>query len=508
VTHSSKIQSLHASRFGTALAQLNKTMIGATLDSYTVRNKLGEGGMGTVYMAEHAVLGRKAAIKLLRPELSGDREIVMRFLNEARAASAIHHPAIVEIFDFGFAPELGAFLVMELLEGETLHARRVRLGRFEPSRALVIARQIAGGLAAAHELGVVHRDLKPENVFVIPDPEVVGGERIKLLDFGIAKLQGQLEDASLTTAGSVLGTPTYMAPEQCRSARAVDARADLYALGCVLYELVCGRPPFVADGSGDLIAHHLYFEPVAPRQLDPALPEDIDELVMWMMRKDPARRPQSARELIDAIARIERGAVQRAAAPTQIAESIPATPAITTLSRASGQSTRKLRHHRSPWLIAALASLGSLAIAGRLAALVAWPPGAQTDEAVAIEQSPAPRAPATAPASTALDTASPLPVASPTAPPAMTRLTIDSDPTAATVVCNGKVVGTTPFVDTVERRSRVRSYTIQKAGYQAATVVIATDGDATHRIVLNKKPSTHSRPALNVGDKGVNPFGS
>jgi serine/threonine protein kinase len=312
-------------------------MLGATIASYTVRSKLGEGGMGTVYLAEHGVLGVRVAIKVLRSELSRDREIVTRFLNEARAASAIRHPAIVEILDFGVSADAGAYIVMEQLAGETLHARRHRLGRLDPARALVLVRQIAGGLAAAHERGVVHRDLKPENVFLVPDPEVVGGERIKLLDFGIAKLLGH-GDASLTSTGTVLGTPTYMAPEQCRGSDAVDARADLYALGCVLHELVCGRPPFIADGAGDVIAHHLYFEPTPVRELDPTLPEGVERIVSWLLCKDPRDRPQSARALIDAIDTLEPG---DARAPA---------PATTTLSRAAGESRRTL-HTRTRWLV-------------------------------------------------------------------------------------------------------------------------------------------------------------
>ena len=205
---------------------------------------IGRGGMGAVYAGEHVLLGRSAAIKVLLPELSQKQDVVMRLFNEARAATAIRHPGIIEVYDFGWTPEGAAFIVMEHLEGETL-GRRASRARLRWQSALAIARQIAGALAAAHGKGIVHRDLKPDNIFLVSDPEVPGGERIKLLDFGIAKLAGESSaTVNVTETGSVMGTPTYMAPEQCRGV-AVDHRADLYSLGCIVFELCTGRPPFV-----------------------------------------------------------------------------------------------------------------------------------------------------------------------------------------------------------------------------------------------------------------------
>jgi eukaryotic-like serine/threonine-protein kinase len=205
---------------------------GGVFGQYRVTDVLGEGGMGVVYAAEHMLLGRPAAVKLLLPELSRKQEIVQRFFNEARAATAIRHPGIVEIYDFGWTTDGAGFIVMELLEGETLRTRRKK-GRMPWPAALAVTRQIAGALGAAHAKGIVHRDLKPDNVFLVPDPEVPGGERIKLLDFGIAKLADSPAGQHKTRTGAVIGTPTYMAPEQCRGVE-VDARPDLYALGCIL----------------------------------------------------------------------------------------------------------------------------------------------------------------------------------------------------------------------------------------------------------------------------------
>src|SRR5712672_2225448 len=186
----------------------------AIIGQYRVTGLIGRGGMGAVYAAEHSLLGRPAAIKVLLPDLSQKQDVVTRFFNEARAATAIRHPGIIEIYDFGWTPEGAAFIVMEHLEGETL-AHRAQRSRFHWPAALAIARQIAGALGAAHAKGIVHRDLKPDNVFVVPDPEVPGGERIKLLDFGIAKLATETANAAhMTITGQVIGTPTYMAPEQ------------------------------------------------------------------------------------------------------------------------------------------------------------------------------------------------------------------------------------------------------------------------------------------------------
>jgi len=275
-------------------------MLGRSLGNYHVVSKIGEGGMGAVYLARHMTLGRPAAIKVLHPSLSSDQDMVTRFFNEARAATTVRNPGIVEVFDFGVLEDRSAFIVMEYLEGESLGAR-LRSGRLPVAATMTIVRAIARALQAAHEHGIVHRDLKPDNVFLVPDPELASGERVKLLDFGIAKLAPISGEVSQTRTGMVMGTPTYMAPEQCRGAGAVDQRADLYALGCVAYHMMCGQPPFVSEGAGDLIARHLYFQPAPLRSLCPEVPADVDALVLWLLQKDPAARPASAAELIRAI---------------------------------------------------------------------------------------------------------------------------------------------------------------------------------------------------------------
>ena len=336
-------------------------MEGATIGQYRVTGVIGQGGMGAVYAAEHALLGRPAAIKVLLPELSQKQEVVMRFFNEARAATAIRHPGIVEIYDFGWTPDGAAFIVMERLDGETLAGRLMRR-RFRWQAALASARQIAGALGAAHAKGIVHRDLKPENVFVVSDPEVPGGERIKLLDFGIAKLAGDITTTvNVTKTGAVMGTPTYMAPEQCRGV-AVDHRADLYALGCVVFELCCGRPPFVGEGSGDVLAAHIHTPPPTLAAMGVEAPPAVEELVRRLLAKQPAQRVQTAEELIRAIDAL---AIEPGRAANVIAISpraLTTSPSMTTLSGAASTQpllgvARAASQRRSVALVAGVAAV-------------------------------------------------------------------------------------------------------------------------------------------------------
>ena len=273
-------------------------MIGTSAGNYRIVSEIGMGGMGAVYLAKHAMLDKTAAVKVLRPEMSRDEAAVTRFINEARAASTIKHPSIVEIYDFGSMADGSVYIIMELLQGESLAARMRRVGRMAPPLAMLLARQIAGALEAAHSHNIIHRDLKPDNVFIVRDPEIDGGERIKLLDFGIAKLAPNLATSSPTHSGTILGTPSYMSPEQCRGTGNLDARADLYSLGCLLYKMLCKRPPFVADSDIDVMAQHLHFAPEPLRTLDPSISEPVEQLVMSLLHKDPKSRPDSASQVI------------------------------------------------------------------------------------------------------------------------------------------------------------------------------------------------------------------
>ncbi|HMG22427.1 MAG TPA: serine/threonine-protein kinase [Kofleriaceae bacterium] len=271
-------------------------MIGTQLGAYRVVQQLGQGGMGSIWIGEHVVLGRRAAVKVLHPALSTRPDSVARFFNEARATTEIVDPGIVQVFDFGQDSGGGAYIVMELLAGEALDRRLDRHGALGVTAALRIVRQVAAALAAAHARGIIHRDLKPENIFLVRDPAVEGGERAKLLDFGIAKLGGGSQ--GLTQMHAVLGTPMYMSPEQCRGASEVDVRSDLYSLGCVLFALITGRPPFDGDSMGELFAAHLMEPAPVPSTRAHGIAPEIDDLILRCLAKDPAERPGSALALV------------------------------------------------------------------------------------------------------------------------------------------------------------------------------------------------------------------
>src|SRR6185503_6484342 len=272
-------------------------MLGQVIHGYRIDHALSEdkGGFGDVFFATHVGSGAEAVVKVLKPEMSALRDIVARFFNEARAAASIHHPGIVQIHNVGYHGDR-AYLLMERLRGADLESRLER-GPLPLDRALLFMRQAAGAIGAAHERGIVHRDLKPANLFVVEDPDVIGGERVKVLDFGIAKLTA---DSGGGKTQGVFGSPPYMSPEQCASTGAVDARSDLYSLGCIFYELVCGRPPF-GQGGIELIASHLRDTPPPPRAIAPWLPPAVEQVILALLEKQPARRPPSCAALIAAL---------------------------------------------------------------------------------------------------------------------------------------------------------------------------------------------------------------
>jgi serine/threonine-protein kinase len=260
--------------------------------------------MGAVYLGQHQLLGRRAAIKVLLPELSARPDIVNRFFNEARAVTLISDPGIVQVFDFGYHSDGSAFIVMEYLDGEPLDRRLARFGRLPVHETMRLARQLAISLAAAHAQHIVHRDLKPENVFLVPDAEVASGERSKILDFGIAKLSDEHPGKMKTHTGMLMGTPVYMSPEQCRGLAEVDHRSDIYSLGCVLFHLLTGRPPFEGEAPGDVMAAHIRERAPAPSSRTPDIPPDVDALVLRCLAKAPADRFQSMGELTAAVAAV------------------------------------------------------------------------------------------------------------------------------------------------------------------------------------------------------------
>jgi serine/threonine protein kinase len=295
--------------------------LGEQVGNYRLLEKLGSGGMGVVWRAEHVAIGRKAAIKMIRPDLSGDAELTKRFFNEARSAAQIDHPGMVSILDFGHHTDGSAFIVMELLNGEPLSARLKRAGPLEILEIVGLARQVASTLAVVHAAGTIHRDLKPDNVFLVDDRDLPLGVRVKLLDFGIAKLT---DGTTYTQTGAIMGTPAYMAPEQCRGAGQVDHRADIYSLGCMMFEMACGRLPFTAGSLAALIGAQLHEAAPPARSLRPSIPLELDGLIARMLAKEPDDRPRSMAEVAGALDRLAPtstpGAVASPTAPTWIAK--------------------------------------------------------------------------------------------------------------------------------------------------------------------------------------------
>lgn len=503
-------------------------MIGQEVGSYRITAAIGAGGMGAVYAAEHKLIGRKAAVKMLLPELSHKPEIVTRFFNEAKAATAIKHPGIVEIYDFGYHASGSAFIVMEFLEGESLQDRIRRVGRMPQLQALSITGQVASALAAAHQAGIVHRDLKPDNVFLVPDPDIVGGERATILDFGIAKLSDDQSTGSVKTrTGSLMGTPTYMSPEQCKGAGQVDARSDLYSVGCILYELLIGWPPFVAEGVGEVMAQHIYEPAPSLRTTDPAIAVEVDTLVAQLLAKDPGQRPQTALAVKQAADQLSgRASVPPAAhAPTAAMATapsgrVPHTP--TTLSSAAGVAqspVTDITGRRPGWIAPAVAG-AILAVAGVVFALTRGGDGpevASADPPGPVHKTPAAEPAAEPPAEPPPATQPRDPVAEPPAPepkpdpPAKITLTIASKPAGAVVYRqpHGNRLGKTPLTYEMDPLDGQIEFLLKKRGYRDVDLAMSASEDGESRVVMKKRSRrSSSREAPPAGDPPgkLNPF--
>ena len=339
---------------------------GRILDGrYQLGSLLGVGGMASVYLATDRVLERQVAVKVLSPPYAQDPVFVERFGREARAAAQLSHPNIVAVFDSGTDADQ-PYLVMEYVPGESLAQLLHRQGRLAPRRAVELAIQVCAALAAAHAQGLVHRDVKPANVLVGPDGQV------KVTDFGIVKAAAA---TTLTGTGTVLGTAAYLSPEQAQG-HPVDARSDLYGLGCVLYELLCGTPPFGsgADRSAVAIAtRHLSEPPEPPSARNPQVDPALDQVVLTALAKDPAQRYQGAVELQHALQRVPAGDAAPAAPTKPLLEPLGRTGttpmAIGSVAEEGGRGPRWPR-----WaLLVAGTALGIALVVALL-----WPDGGDT----------------------------------------------------------------------------------------------------------------------------------
>ena len=278
-------------------------LIGQTIGNYLVTQKLGEGGMGSVYLAEHPTIGKKVALKVLHSEFASNQEVASRFFNEAKAVNDIGHPNIVDIVDFGILQgvvgrEQLVYFIMEYLHGTSVTSLIRNEAPLPPERALGLALQVADALAASHKCGIVHRDLKPDNIILVTRARQ--SDFVKLLDFGIAKLTGDHAGGNRTRTGIVMGTPAYMSPEQCDGKGLVDHRTDIYALGILLYEMLTGRVPFVGEGYGEVLVQHLTQKPLPPSQFR-MLPPHVEIVVLKALEKRQDMRYPTMEEFMRAM---------------------------------------------------------------------------------------------------------------------------------------------------------------------------------------------------------------
>lgn len=393
--------------------------------------------MGKVYLAVHPGIGRQAAVKVLAANDAADPEVVSRFITEARAASAIRHPNIVDIYDSGILPGGTPYIVMEHLDGETLYQVLLR-GSLAISDAFDWSCQIAEALSAAHQRDVVHRDLKPDNLFLVPDPRRLGKRQVKVLDFGIAKLQrGTLGQVHKTRTGALLGTPLYMSPEQCVGGKNIDQHTDIYSLGVILYEMVTGKRPFDSEGVYELIHMHVNQPPTPPSQHRPDLPPELETIILRALAKDPAQRQSSMAVLLselelargnptassEALARVQRETIRAVPLPDTHRVSELKTLADTAVSKSVHAQTVPGRP--SPRLGLLLASALLLVIGG----VYALGPFGRKAPPIA-EPAKTPTVPAVAPP--------------PVAPPERIEVGLDSDPSGAEVLVGDVLLGKTP----------------------------------------------------------------
>jgi tRNA A-37 threonylcarbamoyl transferase component Bud32 len=491
---------------------------GDTLGPYTIVRRLGAGAMGEVYQARHRHMGRDAAIKVLRAELTEEADVVNRFFTEARATAAVRHPGIVEIFDCDLHRTGRAFIVMEYLAGEDLAQRLGRAGAFAPDWPALraIGRQLASALAAAHAIGIVHRDLKPGNIFLVAQDAAPGAaspaaSTVKIVDFGIAKLlhrDGGMH--SQTQTGHILGTPLYMSPEQARGAKTIDHRTDIYALGCVLFEMITGQPPFVRKGPAEVIVAHLHDPVPRASSLEATVPAALDELVAAMLAKSVDARPQSMTQVLERLAEPPVGHVATkllvggkgsgpvVAAPVAMARAgrdaqVLARAGSTTLGNSAAELVAETEHvaprgRRQSGVVVGIAVAAVLVVGG--VAVVARS-GAHT-----VPEPIAATAPAAAPEARA---------PSPPAAPAKARITITSQPPGAEIWIGDEPTarGNTPLSLELPVAAPATRAVLRLAGREPVPITLDANDTGARHVVLPPVvvPAPVAKPAAVPGHR-------
>ncbi|MCK6589144.1 MAG: serine/threonine protein kinase [Polyangiaceae bacterium] len=471
--------------------------LGTTFDKrYKIEQIIGEGGMGFVYLARHKVIDKKVAVKVLRNDMARDRENLDRFLQEARAASSIGNPHIVDISDFGDLPDGSTYFVMEYLDGGSLSRLIDRDKPLSTERICHIAIQLTDGLSAAHASGIVHRDLKPDNVILVP--RGADEEFVKILDFGIAKVMSTAE--KLTVAGAVFGTPHYMSPEQA-AGNPVDHRTDVYSLGIMLYEMASGALPFNADNFMAILSQHMYQAPTPIREVVPECSPGLEAVILKCLSKRPEARYQTMDELRADLEKLKSGEVPAAVAEmVNRADGFSVPPEYFKRSSASIQPLSTPEAKR-PWALygaavtAILVGVVAVVVAVRtvLNAAPQQPPTAKTEAAPPPEPSPQITA---AP--------NPAPPAEPQAPKKIS-VGVAATPETAVGFRDGKLVKLPTTIELED--GQVVSIDIRAEGYEAQ--IVKLDGKEPIKMIkLNKLPPSQAPKASPTGSAKelVNPF--
>jgi len=503
-------------------------VIGKTVGNYKILAQIGEGGMGAVFLAEHPLIGKKVAVKVLHAELSRVQDAVSRFFTEARAVNAIGHENIIDIADFGSTPEGETYFIMELLEGDTLAQRMRRTGPMQLPLANEIMTQVCSALSAAHAHGIVHRDLKPDNIFLCQR----GGRDtfVKVLDFGIAKLIVDTPGSAKTRTGVVIGTPHYMSPEQCTGKGIIDARSDIYSVGLILYEMLTGRLPFEAESFAELLVAHLTQAPTPPRALNYGIPDYVQTVILRCLEKDRDKRYSTIDEVSAALISGSPGAVAGMEAPTAVGmppmtgsapapigatvavptpvtgvplatavAPVTATPPIpqTTMTASAGQMETTAGSVAPPpkksiMPLALASAVGGLAIVAAAILLTRGADQTKQPAEAAAAAAPAPvEAPAPAPAA-------PAPAAQPVKSTVSAR--IESTPKGASVYrrADRVLLGQTPVTLDLPKANDALELDLKLAGHVTQTTKVTPDRDLSVSVVMPRERAPEPKPVRTV----------
>jgi tRNA A-37 threonylcarbamoyl transferase component Bud32 len=447
-------------------------------ERYRVERLLGKGGMGAVYEGRHVVVGKRVAIKMLHEEFAANEEVLKRFYREAQAAAAIGHKNIIDIMDVGVTTLNEPYIVMEYLEGEDLESMLQRTGPLSVEATCGILEPALQALGAAHVKGIVHRDLKPANIFLVRNEGAA--PTVKLIDFGISKFSGGTAGTKLTQTGSLLGTPAYMSPEQARGLGDVDHRTDIYAMGVILYQMLTGTLPFMADNYNALLVSVLTEVPRAPREIRPEIPLDMEALVLKELSKAPAMRSQSTGEMLTAFAALAAFG-ERASGMSLLGTQLRTGVAHGDLGGKRGSGSSKASASRvlsqmakatpGVWSGTEAKSGPSKALVLGLAAAAALVVGAVA--VVALMKGGASEEPLVAPA---------LPPAAAQAAPAEdlgVQIQVEGVPSGATIVFDGAPVPMNPF--RVKRAKTLSPLRVEAPGFEPFAISISPDKDQAVR---------------------------